>query len=149
MAEVWTNPKTWAQEIVTVGDLNTQLRDNLRYLRNRPLVTDTASGLSSTAGTETNIRNLAFEVEHGRPVLLLVSSTVNTTSGSHAGTFSIRLDGTLVYRVGYASTNLLPYNWSAIVPGLAVGSHALTLTGYVSAGTLYWNYIRLAALELA
>lgn len=28
----WTTPKTWQQQLVTVNDLNQQLRDNLSYL---------------------------------------------------------------------------------------------------------------------
>lgn len=38
----WTTPKTWQQQLVTVNDLNQQLRDNLSYLMGERPISITA-----------------------------------------------------------------------------------------------------------
>lgn len=51
----WTNPKTWAAAVLTVADMNTEVRDNLNFLKEN-IALEAAVELTINAGVVTKTK---------------------------------------------------------------------------------------------
>lgn len=94
----WTAPKTWVtDEVVTAGDMNTHVRDNLNDLNDR--VSDTIENVgndlvatnettTSTTYTDLTTSGPSVTVTTGTTVLVVISSTMRCTSAGAGGMYA-------------------------------------------------------------
>ena len=163
MAAIYTTPRTWtAAELVTASIMNTHVRDNLDYLKARPV-----ARFADLDGTVANTTSTSF-------VDLTGASVSITTSGSSRllilaqGVWSVNADLTTAYAAvlidgtnqGDATLGNLHNQmriaamqtpWTiAFVTSAAVsdGAHTVKLQYRVSANTLTVQQISLAVLEV-
>lgn len=163
MAAIYTTPRTWvASELVTASILNTHVRDNLDYLKARPV-----ARVSDLDGTVTSTTSTSFVDMTGASVSI-------TTSGSSRllilaqGVWSGSLDFTTAYvaalidgtNQGDATLGNLHNQmriasmqtpWTiAFVTSAAVsdGAHTVKLQYRTNSGTLTVQQISIAVLEV-
>ena len=144
----WTDPKTWITgELVDAATLNTHLRDNLLYLKNRGAFSyaqQTANYSLAVAGEGVttgwvNVDTANLSVTHNAEGGLLLVGASFTASGSRysLGTvhFDIEMDGV---RLGGTNGLLIAdytpaeglytkYRFWEFLPGIAAGSHTFRL----------------------
>lgn len=142
----WTQAKTWGNEPLVAGDMNTHLRDNLEALKDPPqggTDIDNVSDYSTTSSTFVDVDATDFSTTittHGSDVLVTLCVTV--AGATNYAFFDIEVDGT---RVGAddgilkkhcdstAPDSMTLYYW---VKGLAAGSHTFALQWKASTGTI-------------
>ncbi len=136
----WTTPLTWqVDQLVTEADLNTQLRDNLRFLKDPPTALvrlDETQDFASTSGEFVDIdrQRLALSLTTAGGDLLVVFFGLlrNNSSGSGAA-LDIAIDGTRIGGDGgllIVDPNLsdwIPVSVIALVQDLDAGPHSLYL----------------------
>lgn len=150
----WTQPKTWTNEPLVAGDLNTHLRDNMEALKDPPsdhYEPDEVLDYSTTSNTFVGVdnTNLAFTLEtNGGDVMVGFHGTVHLTGiASTVAYFDVTLDGVLVggddgiiaveRSSGSGSTpQRLAVSFVRLIPNLEAGNHVFRLRWKVSAGTL-------------
>lgn len=144
---IWTDPKTWVTgELVDAATLNTHLRDNLLYLKDRGAFnyvqrtanyTLTSMGVGTTGWLNVDTANLSLTHNAAGGLLLVGASFTSNGSVYTYGTthFDIEMDGV---RLGGANGLLIAdytpadslYNmhriW-ALLPGVAAGPHIFRL----------------------
>lgn len=141
----WTQPKTWSNEPLVAGDLNTHLRDNLEALKDPPqggTDIDSATDYSTTSGTFNDVDSTDFSstlTTNGGDVLVTFVAPIvgNSTLGAF---FDISVDGVLIggddgiTRKAVSTTvdTVCLVYW---VKGLSAGSHTIKLQWRVTGGT--------------
>lgn len=153
MTALWTLPRTWATgEIVTAAQLNTHLRDNLEYLKQRddtPLNHFTCTsntGYSTTASAYSDVDAAGLSgtlVTSGGPLLIGVAGAWKSSGTSIDMCLDVAINGVRIGHATYGVTFLqsvaanlyLPVAWST-VRALAAGTYALKLQWRTSSGTL-------------
>ncbi|MEL6406094.1 MAG: hypothetical protein AAFR81_17115 [Chloroflexota bacterium] len=82
----WTTPKTWSNEPLVAGDLNTHLRDNMEALKDPPseqVVLDEASNYSTSSTVFVDVDNtvLSLTLEtNGGDVMVHFHATVSMSA---------------------------------------------------------------------
>lgn len=152
MSPTWNTPLTWqVDQLVTEADLNSQLRDNLRFLKDPPTAAvrlDEAQDYVSTSDEFVDIdrQRLALNVTTGGGDLLVAFYGMLRNSSSRGGvTLDVALDGARIGGddglVGLPSplAQWLPVCFLILKQDLAAGPHNLFLQWRRSqgAGTLY------------
>lgn len=168
MTPIWTQPRTWATgEIVTAAQLNSHLRDNLEYLRQREdtalnhFACNSASGYSTTSTSFTDVDAAALSgtlTTTGGPLLIGAAGSWKSSGTSIDICLDVTLNGVRIGHPSYGVTfmqsvaaNLyLPVAWSQVRP-LAAGTYALKLQWRTSSGTLTlgpYSAVQFYAVEL-
>ena len=145
MNVTWTTPKTWSSEPLTSLDLNTYLRDNQSYLKDR--LDNGAGNFVSGATFITTTSNEFVDVDadklsltlltHGGDVLVGFTGTVQSQSSNGASYFNVAVDD-----VNYAADDGIlrdtaassgggnrhgPISFVMLISGLNAGSHTFKL----------------------
>ena len=140
----WEMPKTWTvDELVTAGDLNQHIRNNMNALKNPPsahfepnLGTDYTT--SQTSFVDVDATNLALTINtHGGDVFLHFHGTVNATSAVYFDVYenNTRLggdDGFLRDQSGGVDRSI---SFTRLISGLAGGQHTFKLQWRVNSGS--------------
>ena len=162
MSPVWNTPLTWqVDQLVTEADLNSQLRDNLRFLKDPPtdfISLDEEQDYASTSDEFVDVdrQKLALSVTTAGGDLLVVFFGMLRNDSTNAGAaLDIALDGE---RIGgddgligtdHRFREWLPVSLAVLVRELAAGPHNLFLqwrrslrggTAYLAAGAGTANY---------
>lgn len=156
----WTTPKTWAtNDLVTAGDLNLHLRDNLNELKTPPtsLYTNMAASYATTSTSFVDIDatnlNLTVSTAGGR----LMVALLGTTSASAGSTMFVdfMIDGV---RIGDATNGLIrsaisvgvyPLTMMYWTGALAAGNHTFKVQWKMSANTGYLYQVQFWAREVS
>jgi hypothetical protein len=148
----WTEPKTWTNEPLVAGDLNTHLRDNLEALKEPPcahyeLNESGDYGVTSTSFVNVDGAKLALSITtSGGDVMVAFHGFVRAGTNSDTLYMDVDLDG--IARIGGddgiiavmraasgGSPTRIPISFVRLVTGLAAGTHVFTLQWKVSGGT--------------
>ena len=140
MSPVWHVPRTWqVDQLVTEADLNSQLRDNLTFLKDPPtalvsLDEEANYSSSTTEFVDVDRERLALSLTTSGGDLLVVFFGMVKNHDTRGGVaLDVLLDGT---RIGkddglLVSTpslrNWVPVGFNALVRDLAAGPHNLVL----------------------
>ncbi len=142
----WTVPKSWSNEPLVAGDMNTHLRDNLEALKDPPqggTDIDNSSDYSTNSTSFVDVDGDDFSTEistHGGDVL--VTLCVTLVGNSNYAYFDIEVDGARVgdddgilrkHLSGTAPDTIMLYYW---VKGLSDALHTFTLQWKSSSGTI-------------
>lgn len=152
MPAIWTPPITWNPGyLVTAGDLNAQLRDNLEFLKAPPFasfIANEGSDYTTTSGSFVNVDNTAGKfnltlVTYGGPVLVCFSGNIIRSTSPQRVYFDVELDGVRlagddgILGIGDPS-NISPGTPVTLLwwkTGLAAGSHTFKLQWRTTTGT--------------
>jgi hypothetical protein len=140
MPSIWTAPRTWTVgEIVTAGQLNTHLRDNLEFLKTRedtPLnsfTTTTTAAHATTSSTfvEVNAGVFTFTITcTGSAFIMLgVSGVWKCSTAGGEAILDVSIDGTRIGDASYGSTMMQASTANYVQP------FAFTTVRTISAGT--------------
>lgn len=94
----WTSPRTWVDgNLVShtgTYSLNTELRDNLLWLKTRPIGQDTAASPTTNTGVAAAITGLSTSfTTTGSNVLMTFATSVYYTAANSTVDISFRIDG--------------------------------------------------------
>lgn len=137
----WTQPKTWASEPLTSGDLNTHLRDNLEALKEPPsanyiLNESSDYTTTSTSFVDVDATKLALTITTNGGDVMVHFHAMVANSSQHTF-WDIDVDGTRIGTndgiVRGAGTSIVCF--TRLITGLAAGSHTFKLQWKVNAGT--------------
>lgn len=153
MTAIWTLPRTWATgEIVTAAQLNTHLRDNLEYLKQRDETphnhftcsSSTPYTTTSTAFADVDAAGLSGTlITTGGPLLIGIAGSWKSSGTGIDVCLDVSINGARIGHATYgvtfmqsiAANTYLPVAWSQ-VRALAAGTYALKLQWRTSSGTL-------------
>lgn len=140
MSPTWHAPLTWqVDQLVTEADLNSQLRDNLTFLKDPPTAfvrLDEASdyATSSDVFVDVDRNRLALSLTTAGGDLLVVYFGMLKNSNSNGGVaLDVNLDGTRIGRddglvvVDAGLRNWIPVSFMALARNLTAGAHQLYL----------------------
>lgn len=144
MTATWTQPKTWTNEPLIAGDMNTHLRDNLEALKDPPYDTHTLNEVSDLTTSSTTFVSVDSDFEFtittfGGPVKCYFRGTVVLNGTVY---FDVEVDGVRVagddgaVHMTMATTLNLPMSFQIFIDNLDPGSHTFKLMWKVSAGTV-------------
>ena len=135
----WTTPKTWSSEPMTSPDLNTYVRDNQNYLKDRLENTDTTdqyatqvtASTTSASYVDIDATNLVFTMTTlGGDVQVTILATGHNTTASHHAKIAVDVDST-DYPISRSdrdsSGEEQNMNGTIIINGLSAGSHTFRL----------------------
>lgn len=156
----WTDPVTWEDlDMVSAVDLNTQLRDNLLYLKGRPaaFVADFDNAVistSSTAWVDMTGMSVTITTTATSRLLILASGSLNCTNNFTYPTLD--LDGTNLGNATYGMAAIgggsgPNYGFSLAhitTTPVAAGAHTVKLRVRVSGGTANITLATLVVLEV-
>jgi len=149
MLMAWTQPKTWSNEPLVAGDMNTHLRDNLEALKDPPSYNYESDegadyATSSTSFIEVDPTNYVASITtNGGDVMVGFAATVVGTGGGNRVYLNLEVDSVLVagndgiVLVGADVPNdkycisLAPY----LITGIDPGNHVIKLMWKVNSGT--------------
>jgi hypothetical protein len=129
MTAIWTLPRTWATgEIVTAAMLNQYLRDELDYLKARPVarVSDldgTVSNTTSTTFVDITGATASITTSGSSRLKIEASGVWNMTAGAYNGFITVDIDGV---NIGDATNGIIKGYATHI--GANAGVWALTFT---------------------
>lgn len=142
---VWTSPKTWTAETLTVADMNTHLRDNLEALRNPPSYSYQNSSNYTTTSTSlvsldsTNMTH-SFVLETVGDVLVHFDAAVSNSGGGDT-IIELQQDGVAICEGQADSPGAKKYHvaMTILIEGLAAGTYVFTVKWKAehSTSTLY------------
>ncbi len=150
MPAIWTAPVTWnVNQLVTAGDLNQQLRDNLEWLKTPPMasvILDQGADYTTTntgafTAVDATVLSLTLSVVSGN-VLVGFHGTVEITGGNVAKLDVIRIgvgavtgeDGMLSFR-RVTSGSVYSVSFVRLLTGIPAGNQTFRLGWRVSGGT--------------
>jgi hypothetical protein len=143
MPPIWTTPTTWnVGQLVNASDMNTNVRDNIEWLKTPPhiVLSTPSTTTSSLTFVQTGLLNQALGTNGGRMWLMFHGSCVNTTSGAVTA-FDFTVDGTPAMGGSFGLTTFYHTASSGIgclaqfiTPALPPGLHTFTVTWRVSGG---------------
>lgn len=140
----WTTPKTWEDgEIVDQDDLNTHIRDNLNYLKDRidgdnaaQYATEVTANTQAETWTDvdgTNL-NLTITTNGGDVAITIIGGAYNSGNLTRGVDIGVQVDGTTDYTIitrdndFWGETGLGDsISCTYILSGLAAGSHSFKL----------------------
>lgn len=100
MAAIYTTPRTWtAAELVTASIMNTHVRDNLDYLKARPVarfadLDGTVLSTTSTSFVDVTGASVSITTSGSSRLLIMTSGSVQSTGATSACYFTLVVDGT-------------------------------------------------------
>lgn len=161
MAAIYTTPRTWtAAELVTASIMNTHVRDNLDYLKARPVarfadLDGTVASTTSTSFVDLTGASVSITTS-GSSRLLIMAHVVWQVSVATLGTITAVVDGT---NQGDATQGIIYQNLASsraacsfqFVTSAAVsdGAHTVKLQYKVDgASTLTINQVNMCVLEV-
>jgi len=159
MPAIWTPPLTWtADQLVTAGQLNQQIRDNLDFLRTPPLTrfTDTLSG-STTSETFVDAHpslRRSLTTQGGRVLVAASGTPRNEYAGNNRADFRLYHDtlGTLsqiqvYFDIQYARAGVCLV---ALTPALTPGLHEFRVQWLTPPGRIMslWGVWSMFAMEI-
>jgi hypothetical protein len=154
----WTDPKTWVdEEFVDAAELNTHMRDNFIFLRNRPYDDVTLGSVTTTSTSFVELTGSdATVVSQGGNFIIFANGTSSNTNVT-ATFYDLAIDGT---RVGDATIGLTSHStpvanytdniglvWFTETP-LSAGSHDLSVHWKCGAGTSTALNFRIYCFEI-
>jgi hypothetical protein len=141
----WTTPATWAvDQLVTAGDLNTHLRDNLNALKTPPSAhyeLDESSDYTttSTSFTDVDATKLALTITTTGGDVFVHFHGVVTNSAVEQTYLNVDVDGSPVAGDGgitfQRGTDTESLSFTRLISGLEAGEHTFKLRWKVSGGT--------------
>lgn len=140
MPAVWIQPITWeVDQLVTEGDLNEQLRDNLEWLKNPPRASAVlTANVATTSTVFVDVPGLTVTLTTAGGALLVGFTGVAGNAGGPTVVFDVVVDGVSqggVDGVVGSTAGVVPMSFVWLVDGLAAGAHTVKLQWKVSAGT--------------
>lgn len=96
----WTNPKTWVTgDVVTADDLNTEVRDNLMYLKSANTYSEVSADMTystaSASWADIDPTNLSLSVTtRGGLLMLSFEAVIRMTDDRMTPFFDITINGT-------------------------------------------------------
>lgn len=156
----WTTPRTWEDgEIVTADQLNTHIRDNMDYLKERMdgtakqyIRTSSNYTTTSTSLVDVDGSNMSLTLTtDGSDVLVTFCALASLASGAKRISMGVKIDTTDYLLVSntsvtttYFETNV---NFCYVFTGLSAGSHDFILrwksnegvTATLTAGTVLFD----------
>ncbi len=137
----WTSPKTWSSEPLTSSDLNTYVRDNQDYLKDRldnsasTIVTGpTAPSTSSEAFVDIDSEKLSITLTtHGGDVLVGFTGTINSAHRTRPVSMNLAVDGVLYFadngitHVQMDANGSMPLCLVMLVTDLDAGAHTFRM----------------------
>ncbi|MEO1287533.1 MAG: hypothetical protein AAFV93_07180 [Chloroflexota bacterium] len=153
----WTDPTNWqAGDPLTADRLNTEVKDNLVHLKNKPVVTYQSTSSYSTSSTgyivvdSTNLSH-TLVTEGGNVLILCSGYATNNTAGSN-NHFGVSVDGVdnihLSVFTQDVANRLYPVSFHLLATGLAAGTHTFELKYSTSGGGLFFYRPIFTAQEL-
>jgi hypothetical protein len=141
----WTTPKIWASEPLISTDLNTYVRDNQTYLKDR--IDATAKQYIRTSGDYSTTSSSLVDIDATNLALTLTTlggdvrvtftgMGVLDTSNNRDFVLAVDIDGTpynIMDHKEYGQTN---FGFTYIFTGLTAGSHTFKMQWSTSASTL-------------
>lgn len=132
----WTTPKTWSSEPLTSTDLNTYVRDNQAYLKDRidganAAQYNTQVTASTTSATVVDIDatnlNLTITTTGGDVEVTLIGT--GYSSGTTRVVFYVDVDGTAYFLSASSAQSSTHGNVNAVlkITGLSAGEHTFKL----------------------
>ncbi|MGB7340377.1 MAG: hypothetical protein WBC91_15880 [Phototrophicaceae bacterium] len=140
----WTQPKTWSNEPLIAGDMNTHIRDNLLALKDP--VTDSYVVTGTITTTSTTLVSISANLEFtitttGGDVMVGIFGRIRGVTGTPY--FDIEVDGVDYFKtasganeMGSFETNTGVPGFMALIEGLPAGSHTFKFKFRITAGTL-------------
>ncbi|MEM9953355.1 MAG: hypothetical protein AAF846_17240 [Chloroflexota bacterium] len=141
----WTQPKTWSNEPLIAGDMNTHIRDNLNALKDPPsdvnIFDSSAFATSSTSFVDVDATYLSSTITtNGGDVLVVLCVPIRHTATSYVD-LDITIDGTrqggtngiIRFRTlgsGFNDVVTLVY----MLTNLSAGSHTIALQWKTASG---------------
>ena len=159
MPAIWTPPLTWAaDQLVTAGHLNQQLRDNLDFLRTPPL-TQFMGTLSGSTTSETFVDThpslkRTVTTQGGRVLVAVSGMPRNEFAGNNRADFRLFHNtlGTLThvqvyFDIQYARGGVCLV---ALTPVLTAGAHEFRVQWLTAAGRTVglWGVWAMFAMEI-
>lgn len=140
MPAVWTQPITWeVDQLVTEGDLNEQVRDNLEWLKDPPrAAVALAANIATTSTAFVDAPGLTLTLTTAGGALLVGFTGVAGNTGGATVVFDLAVDGASqggMDGVTGSNAGVVPVSFVWLVEGLAAGAHTVRLQWKVSAGT--------------
>ncbi len=140
MPAVWTQPITWeVDQLVTEGDLNEQVRDNLEWLKGPPRAAAAlTANIATTSTVFVDATGLALALTTAGGALLVGFSGVAGNTGGATVVFDLVVDGASLGGtdgVTGSSAGVVPVTFVWLTDALAAGAHSVKLQWKVSAGT--------------
>jgi hypothetical protein len=161
MTAIWTLPRTWATgEIVTAAMLNQYLRDELDYLKARPVarVTDLDGTVSNTSSTSfVDITGATVSITTSGSSRLLIAGNVCWSESSAASAFLTALvDGTnqgdatngIVYETALTTAQHVAAFSFITAAAVTDAAHTVKLQYRTSANTLTVASFSLIVMEV-
>lgn len=159
MTATWTTPRTWATgEIVTAALANEQWRDNVDYLKARPLliVKDLDGTVASTSSTSfVDLTGASGSITTtGSSRLALSLSAVATASGANRSYWTMLVDGVNQGDATYGMTHGMGGSGGNqpsalfITAALSDGAHTVKIQWRVDGGSFTCTQFILAAWEV-
>jgi hypothetical protein len=147
----WTQPKTWTNEPLVAGDLNTHLRDNLEALKEPPSASYTLNESADYSTTSTSFGNvdgtkLSLTITtSGGDVLVAFHGYVRAGTNADQLYLDVEMDGARlggddgIIAANRAASGSNPtrgaIGFVRLITDLAAGSHTFKLQWKVSGGT--------------
>jgi hypothetical protein len=105
MPATWTTPKNWnVGELLIASDLNTHLRDNLEWLKNRPFNSAAISVTNTTSASFVQMTGSTVSLTSmGGNIMMVFTGSVAGSATGNTGTLDLAIDGT---RQGDVTTGL-------------------------------------------
>lgn len=137
----WTSPKTWSSEPLTSSDLNTYVRDNQDYLKDRLdnsvskiIAGTTALSTSSDIFVDIDSEKLSISLTtHGGDVLVGFTGSVKAVSHHKPVLLNLAVDGVLFFadngvaQVQVPTNGSLPLCLVMLVTDLDAGAHTFRM----------------------
>jgi len=135
----WTTPRTWVDgEIVTADIMNTHVRDNLDYLKERldgtaTQYVRTATDYTTTSTTLTAVdgTNMALALTtDGSDVLVTFTGYASISTGTEDLTMAVLVDATpyeIITQELSGAANPFAVSFTYIFTGLSAAAHTFTL----------------------
>lgn len=140
----WTTPKTWTNEPLIAGDLNTHLRDNMEALKDPPTAhveLDELTDYSTTSTTfvDVDATRLSLTVDTNGGAVIVGFAGAMQITGANFAYLDVTVDGTRFAGdnglLGIRDTVLDNVSFVILVTNLSAGSHTFALQWRVNSGT--------------
>lgn len=144
MTAIWTPPRSWRHgELVTKELLNTHLRDNLDWLKDRPIASAGAiTDISTTSTTLVEMTSMSSSLTlNGDRVLAAFTGWFTCDSFPRTLTLAVAVDGVSVGEM--AQTNVTtsgnggtPCHFNVRISGILAGVRVISIRWRTSGGTM-------------
>jgi hypothetical protein len=159
MTATWTAPRTWVNDdLITAGEVNTDWRDNLEFLRGAPFATvsdldGTVFSTASTTFVDVTGATATFTTAGTARLYVFVNGSANSGGTANTVYLTLTVDGA---NVGHSTLGLQylsqagvsPFGFTYLTSNLSAGSHTVKLQMRVSSGTRTLNLLTFTVSEV-